>query len=71
MKAAKKVSGAIKLVSVSVLTSLDNKALKEIGYNKNVKKLVLDQARLQKKNLDAMYVVLRKSLWLKKFLKKK
>ncbi len=55
LKAAKKVSGSIRLVGVSILTSLDNKDLKEIGFNKDVKKLVLHQAKLAKKTkLDAM-----------------
>ena len=55
LKAAKKVSGKTKIVGVSILTSLDNKALKEIGYNKDVKKLVLHQAKLaQKAKLDAI-----------------
>ena len=55
LRAAKKVSGSIRLVGVSILTSLDNKELKEIGFNKNVKKLVLNQAKLAKKaKLDAI-----------------
>jgi orotidine-5'-phosphate decarboxylase len=55
LKACKKVSGKTKLIGVTVLTSLDNKALKEIGFNKNVKKLVLHQARLANKaKLDAI-----------------
>ena len=55
LKAAKKVSGKTKIVGVSILTSLDNKALKEIGYNKDVKKLVVHQAKLaQKAKLDAI-----------------
>ena len=49
IKAAKKVAGKTRLIGVTVLTSLNNKALKEIGFNKNVKKIVLDQARLAKK----------------------
>ena len=49
LKACKKVSGKTKLIGVTILTSLDNKALKEIGFNKDVKKLVLDQARLANK----------------------
>ena len=37
------------------MTSLDNKALKEIGFNKNIKKLVLHQAKLaDKAKLDAI-----------------
>ena len=55
LKAVKKVSGKTKIIGVSILTSLDNKALKEIGYNKDVKKLVLHQAKLaQKAKLDAV-----------------
>ena len=55
LKAAKKVSGRTKLVGVTILTSLHNKALKEIGFNKNVKKLVYHQARLANKaKLDAI-----------------
>ena len=54
-KAAKTVSGSTKLIGVTVLTSLDNKSLKEIGFSKNVKKLVTHQARLATKaNLDAI-----------------
>ena len=52
---AKKVSGKTKLVGVTVLTSLDNKALKQIGHKNNVKKLVLQQAKLASKaKLDAI-----------------
>tara|TARA_A100001015_G_scaffold63404_1_gene69962 strand:+ start:1091 stop:1765 length:675 start_codon:yes stop_codon:yes gene_type:complete len=55
LRAAKKVSGKIKLIGVTVLTSLDNKALREIGFNKSVKKLVLHQAKLASKaKLDAI-----------------
>ena len=55
LKAAKKVSGKNKIIGVSILTSLDNKALKEIGFSKNVKKLVVHQAKLaQKAKLDAI-----------------
>ena len=55
LKACKKVSGNIKLIGVTILTSLDNKALRNIGFNRNVKKIVLDQAKLaQKAKLDAL-----------------
>ena len=55
LKACKKISGKIKLTGVTTLTSLDNKALKEIGDNKKIKKLVHHQAKLaQKANLDAL-----------------
>jgi orotidine-5'-phosphate decarboxylase len=55
LKAAKKASGKTKIIGVTILTSFDNKALKEIGFNKEVKKLVLHQARLANKaKLDAI-----------------
>ncbi len=55
LKAVKKVSGLTKIIGVTILTSLDNKSLKEIGFDKDVKKLVLKQARLATKaKLDAI-----------------
>ena len=71
LKAAKKVSGSIRLVGVSVLTSLDNKELKEIGFNKNVKKLVIHQAKLAKKaKLDAIVCSAQEVKIVKKIFKK-
>ena len=53
--AAKKISGSTKLIGVTILTSLDNKSLKEIGFNKDVKKIVFKQAKLAAKaKLDAI-----------------
>ena len=55
LKAVKKVSGPIKIVGVSTLTSLNNKDLKMIGYSKSVKNLVAHQAKLAKQAaLDAL-----------------
>ena len=55
LKAAKKASGFTKLIGVTILTSLDNKSLTEIGFDKKVKKLVLNQAILATKaRLDAV-----------------
>ncbi len=55
LKAAKKVSGKIKLVGVSILTSLNNKSVKQIGFNKKVKDLVKSQAKLASRaKLDAI-----------------
>jgi len=56
LKAVKKVSGSrLNIVGVSTLTSLDNKDLKLIGYNRSVKNLVAHQAKLAKQaGLDAL-----------------
>ena len=55
LKAVKKISGLTKVVGITTLTSLDNRDLKLIGYNKSVKNLVAHQAKLAKKaNLDAL-----------------
>ena len=55
IKATKKVAGRTKIIGVTILTSLDNKSLKEIGFNREVKKLVLHQAKLAAKaKLDAI-----------------
>ncbi len=71
LKAVKKVSGSIRLVGVSILTSLDNKGLKEIGFNKDIKKLVLHQARLAKKaKLDAIVCSAQEVKIVKKVFKK-
>ena len=55
LKALKKESRNIKIVGVTTLTSLNNKDLKEIGYNKKVNELVRHQAKLATKaKLDAI-----------------
>ena len=71
LKAAKKFSGKTKLVGVTILTSLDNDALKEIGFNMDVKKLVLHQAKLARKaNLDAIVCSAQEVKIVKKIFKK-
>ena len=71
LKAAKKVVGKTKLVGVSVLTSLDNKSLKEIGFNRNIEQLVLEQAKLAKKaNLNAVVCSAKEVKIVKKIFKK-
>ncbi len=71
LKAAKKVSGKTKLIGVTILTSLDNKALKEIGFNKDVKKLVLHQVKLANKaKLDAIVCSAQEVKIIKKQFKK-
>jgi len=55
LQASKKISGKTKLIGVTILTSLNNLALKEIGFNTELKKLVYHQAKLANKaNLDAI-----------------
>jgi len=71
LKAVKKVSGKTKIIGVSILTSLDNKALKEIGFDKDVKKIVLNQARLASKaKLDGIVCSAKEVDIVKKVFKK-
>ena len=71
LKEAKKVAGKTKLIGVTILTSLDNKAVKEIGFNKDVKKLVLQQAKLATKaKLDAIVCSAQEVKLVKKVFKK-
>jgi len=71
LKAAKKVSGRTKLIGVTILTSLDNKSLKDIGFNKDVKKIVLHQARLANRaKLDALVCSAREVKIVKKVFKR-
>ena len=48
-KQALKINKSIIVCGVTILTSLDNKSLREIGYKDRVEKLVLKQAALVKK----------------------
>jgi len=71
LKATKKVSGKIKLIGVTILTSLNNEALRDIGFNKDVKKLVLHQARMANKaKLDAVVCSAQEVKIVKKVFKK-
>ena len=71
LKEAKKAAGRVKLIGVTILTSLDNKAVKEIGFNKNVKELVLHQAKLATKaKLDAIVCSAQEVKIVKKVFKK-
>ena len=55
LKALKQNSKNIKIAGVTTLTSLNNKDLKEIGFDKEVNKLVKHQAKLARKaKLDAI-----------------
>ena len=71
LKAAKKVAGKTKLIGVTILTSLDNKSLKEIGFNKKIKKLVFQQAKLaDKAKLDGIVCSAHEVKIVKKIFKK-
>ena len=49
-KKARSIDKGLKVLGVTILTSLDNKTLKEIGHTKSVEQLVLKQAGLIKKS---------------------
>ena len=71
LREARKVAGNTKLVGVTTLTSLNNKALKEIGYSKDVKMLVMHQAKLATKaKLDAIVCSSHEVKFVKKVFKK-
>tara|TARA_B100000945_G_C20411456_1_gene612798 strand:- start:446 stop:1141 length:696 start_codon:yes stop_codon:yes gene_type:complete len=48
-KKSKKINKNIKVLGVTILTSLDNSDIKRIGYTKKINKIVLKQANLIKK----------------------
>ena len=71
LKAVKKVSGKIKIVGVSTLTSLNDKKLKQTGHTKSVKNLVIKQAKLAAKaNLDALVCSAHEISYIKGIFKK-
>ena len=45
-KKAKKINKKLKVLGVTILTSLNNKSLKDMGHTKNIKQLVLKQSAL-------------------------
>ena len=49
-KKSKSINKNVKILGVTILTSLNNKSIKEIGYTKSIEQLVLKQARLIKKS---------------------
>ena len=71
LKASKKVSGKIKLIGVTTLTSIDDHSLKQIGYDKKLKKLVVHQAKLANKaNLDGIVCSAQEVKYVRKVFKK-
>ena len=71
LKATKKVSGKIKLIGVTTLTSIDSYSLKQIGYDKKLRNLVVHQAKLANKaKLDAIVCSAQEVKYVKKVFKK-
>ena len=71
LKAVKKVSGKIKIVGVSTLTSLNDEKLKQTGHTQTVKNLVIKQAKLARKaNLDALVCSAHEVSYIKRIFKK-
>ena len=71
IQATKKASGSTKLVGVTILTSLNDKSLKEIGFDKDLKKIVYLQAKLAAKaKLDAVVCSPKEIKIVKKVFKK-
>ena len=63
-------AGKTKIVGVTTLTSLNEKLLKEIGYNKKISSLVMHQAKLARKaNLDAIVCSAQEVKSVKKYFK--
>jgi len=70
LKAVKSVSGKIKILGVTTLTSLDNNDLKKIGYNRNLKQIVIKLAKLAKlTKLDGIICSPNEVKYLKKICK--
>ena len=71
LKVAKKISGKTKLVGVTTLTSIDSYSLRQIGYDKKLRNLVVHQAKLASKaKLDAIVCSAQEVKSIKKIFKK-
>ena len=71
LRAVKKISGRIKVIGVTTLTSLTQKSLKEIGYDKKLNSLIIHQARLASRaKLDGLVCSAREVGVVKKIFKK-
>jgi|TARA_B100001540_G_scaffold271291_1_gene254963 orotidine-5'-phosphate decarboxylase len=69
-KKTKKINKNLKILGVTVLTSLNNKSLKQLGYSKKVEQLVLKQADLIKKSgCDGIVCSAKESLAVRKNFK--
>ena len=69
-KKTKKLNKSLKVLGVTVLTSLNNRSLKEIGHTKNIKQIVLKQAALIKRSgCDGIVCSAQEALSIKKNIK--
>ena len=67
---SKKINKKIKILGVTVLTSLSNKSLKKTGHTKSVKTLVIHQAKLAKSaGLDGIVCSAKEAKLIKKICK--
>ena len=70
-KKAKKINKNLKVLGVTILTSLDNKSLKELGHTKNIEQLVLKQATLIKNSgCDGIVCSAKEAMMVRKKYKK-
>ena len=68
---AKSISKDLKVLAVTILTSLNNKALTEIGFTKSVEQLVLKQASLiEKSGCDGIVCSAKEAKMVRKKFKK-
>ncbi len=69
-KKTKKVNKSLKVLGVTILTSLDNKSLKELGHTKNIQQLVMKQAKLVKRSgCDGIVCSAQEAMMVRKKLK--
>ena len=69
-KAAKKINKKLKILGVTILTSLTEKSIKKIGHTKSIKNLVIHQAKLAKlAGLDGIVCSAREAKLIKKICK--
>ena len=70
-KKAKSINKNLKILGVTVLTSLTNKSIKQLGFRNNIKKTVLKQALVAKKaKLDGVICSAKEIEIIKKKIKK-
>ena len=70
-KIAKKVNKKIKILGVTILTSLNDKSVKQVGYSNNIKHIVIKQTKLAKKaKLDGIVCSAHEIKYVKKFVGK-